>query len=320
VPQWMQGSAFSGEQQRDEPEFSYGLRGRMDERYDMVRSVRDKRYMYIRNYMPHRVYGQHVAYMFETPTTRVWQRLFEERKLNGPQRVFWRTKPAEELYDLWQDPHEIRNLVESPEHMETLARMRHALRQWTARVKDVGFLAEWEMHARAGDETPREMAQDKNRYDFDAVFTAAELATSLQENDLPEVVELLQHGDTDVRYWAATGLLAHGEAGVRAGHAILVAALSDDSPIVRIVAAEALGRFGSENDAEVALEVLLEYAQSQESYYLSMAAWNAIDHVDERARPSLRAIKALSVRAEPPSPRMGKYTSLLKRKTLADLQ
>ena len=74
-PDWMQGGAFCGKYETSEPEFSYGFRGRMDERYDLVRSVRDKRYMYVRNYMPHRPHGQHIAYMFETPTTRVWQQV-----------------------------------------------------------------------------------------------------------------------------------------------------------------------------------------------------------------------------------------------------
>ena len=34
----------------------------MDERYDMMRSVRDRKYVYIRNYMPHRAYGAKIDY------------------------------------------------------------------------------------------------------------------------------------------------------------------------------------------------------------------------------------------------------------------
>ncbi len=74
------------------------------ERYDCVRSVRDERYVYIRNYMPHEIYGQHIAYMFETPTTRVWRELFDAGKLNAAQSRFWQEKPAEELYDLERIP------------------------------------------------------------------------------------------------------------------------------------------------------------------------------------------------------------------------
>ena len=100
-PEWMQGGAFCGKYAAPEPEFSFGFRGRMDERYDLVRSVRDKRYMYVRNFMPHRPHGQHNAYMFETPTTRVWRQLFDEGKLNAAQSRFW------------QQPKEARGAVRS---------------------------------------------------------------------------------------------------------------------------------------------------------------------------------------------------------------
>ena len=45
----------------------------------------DERYVYVRNYMPHRIYGQHLGYMFETPTTRVWKELHDDGKRELPQ-------------------------------------------------------------------------------------------------------------------------------------------------------------------------------------------------------------------------------------------
>jgi len=30
--------------------------------------------------MPHKIYGQYIAYMFQTPTTQVWKRLYPKRK------------------------------------------------------------------------------------------------------------------------------------------------------------------------------------------------------------------------------------------------
>ena len=62
-PQHMQGHAFMGTEEAPAQEFGYGFRGRMDERYDMVRSVVGKKFIYIRNYMPHKPYGQHVSYL-----------------------------------------------------------------------------------------------------------------------------------------------------------------------------------------------------------------------------------------------------------------
>ena len=125
-PEWMQGHAFLGQHAAPPQPYLYGFRGRMDERYDMVRSVRDERYVYIRNYMPHLIYGQYVDYMFQTPTTRVWKRLYDEGKLTPAQTHFWQPKPPEELYDLQNDPDEVHNLAGSPEHREVLERMRKA--------------------------------------------------------------------------------------------------------------------------------------------------------------------------------------------------
>ncbi|HTM48557.1 MAG TPA: sulfatase, partial [Bryobacteraceae bacterium] len=107
-PRYMQGSAFAGARAGAPRQYNFGFRGRMDERYDMVRSVRDGRYVYIRNYMPHKIYGQHIDYMFQTPTTSVWKKLYDEGKLQPPKTYFWETKPPEELYDLENDPDEVR--------------------------------------------------------------------------------------------------------------------------------------------------------------------------------------------------------------------
>src|SRR5262245_65538208 len=110
----------------------------MDERYVMVRSVRDKRYVYIPNYMPHRIYGQHVAYMFETPTTQAWKRLFDDGKLRPPQTYFWQVKPAEELYDLEHDPDEVHNLAGSPQQHEMLNRLPAAMQEEILKNSAVG--------------------------------------------------------------------------------------------------------------------------------------------------------------------------------------
>jgi arylsulfatase A-like enzyme len=88
-PKYLQGSAFLGKYASQSPEYIYGFRDRMDERIDISRSVRDQRYSYIRNYMPHRPQGTYLAYMFQTPTTRVWKDLFDQGQLDDIQSRFW---------------------------------------------------------------------------------------------------------------------------------------------------------------------------------------------------------------------------------------
>src|SRR5262249_13633249 len=54
-PDYFQGSAFLGKFEAAPRSFVHGFRGRMDERIDLVRSVRDQQYVYLRNYLPHKI-------------------------------------------------------------------------------------------------------------------------------------------------------------------------------------------------------------------------------------------------------------------------
>jgi arylsulfatase A-like enzyme len=319
APDWMQGTAFCGKFEAAEPTFSYGFRARMDERYDLVRSVRDKQFMYVRNYMPHRIAGQHVAYMFQTPTTQVWQKLFQQGKLNAAQSAFWQPRPIEELYDLKADHDEVRNLAGQHEYESVITRMRNAHEAWERRIKDVDLLSEWEMHARSKGSSPYDVGHSPGKYNFDAVFSAAKLATSGQSSDLPNIVELLQDSDSAVRYWAAIGILVHGKDSVAIAHDQLRAALTDSSPIVRITAAETLGRFGTNDDTAAALNVLLQYARAEADAFLAVAAWNSLDYLDDRAKTAKKAIQSLSPDPLEPPPRYGGYGRRLKEQTLVGL-
>ena len=312
-PEWVQGRAFAGAHAAPPREYVFGFRGRMDERTDSVRSVRDKRYVYVRNFMPHRIYGQHLNYMFQTPATRVWKKMFDDGKLQGPQAIFWGAKPAEELYDLQADKDEVRNLAGSAEHREVLERMRAALRGWMLETRDVGLLPEGEIHARAKGSTPYEMGQDKAKYDLPRVLEVAELASNGQAGAAGEMTNRLSDSDPAVRYWAATGLLARGSAAVGPARDKLAAALKDESPFVRIVAAEALGRFGSADDAKAALDVLIDLADvKRNGVYVAMPALAAVDALGEKAAPAKDRIAALPT-AEPAStdPRMREYVPRL---------
>ena len=321
-PAYMQGGAFMGKYAAEPSEFLFGFRGRMDERYDMVRSVRDKRYVYIRNYMPQRIYGQYLNYMFQTPTTQVWHRMFHAGQLDEQQSYFWQEKPTEELYDLNSDPDEVNNLATSKGHTEILARLRAAHRDWVFRVRDVGFLPEAEIHARAAYSTPYTVGHDSNGFDLERIFAAAQLASRRKVDDVPELLSLLDDQDNAVRYWAALGLLNRWPA-IESPEVLakLRAALADDSKNVRVLAAEALGRFGSDSDLQPSVDVLLELANIEEhGLYISMFALNSLDQLDNKAAGSVDIIRALP-RKSPNNPaRLGNYVPRLLDKIVADLE
>lgn len=309
---WMQGHAFAGAHEAKGRDYNFGFRGRMDERVDLVRSVTDGRYVYLRQYLPHRIYGQHIAYMFQTPTTRVWKGLFDEGKLNEAQSHFWQEKPAEELYDLTSDSDEVTNLAGSADHAEILTKLRKAHEDWEREIRDVGFLPEAEVHARSGGSSPYEMGHDPAKYDFDAIFGSARLASSRKSEDLPKIVELLASPDSGVRYWGATGLLIQGETGFAAGKEALRKALDDTCGSVAIVAAESLGRFGEDGDREKALALLLEKGdQAKGNVFEAILAVNALDYLGKAADPVRDAILALPAKPGNPAPRVDGYVGNL---------
>ena len=314
-----QGHAFAGDYETESPSYSYGFRGRMDGRYDLMRTALDGRYIYIRNYAPHRIYGQYVNFMFVTPTTQNWYDLYHAGKLNEAQSHFWKTKPAEELYDLENDPDEVNNLASSLKHSEVLLRLREAHQAHMRDTLDLGFLPEGEIHSRSKASTPYEMARDGDKYPFEKIFAAAELAASLA-HETGQLTALMEDDDSAVRYWGALGLLMRGSDTVNAQADALRKTLADQSPYVRIVAAEALGRYGNEDDVAQALTVLKSAARPEtQSNFVCIAALTAIDHMDKRAAPIRKIITELPQRHPRALPRTEKYIGNLKVKILEDL-
>jgi arylsulfatase A-like enzyme len=311
-PEWMQGHAFMGRHPAPPQPYVYGFRGRMDERYDMIRSVRDTRYVYIRNYMPHRIYGQHVSYMFETPTTAVWKRLADQGKLEPPRTYFWQTKPPEELYDLTSDRDEVKNLAADPAHRQTLERMRRAQRDLALRIHDVGFLPEDEIHSRSAGSTPYEMGHDPKKYPLERILAAAELAAGFDSAAVPGLRQALADPDSAVRFWGATGLLARGRAAVEPARTELRKALADAAPSVRITAAEALAAHGAADDLEPALAALAGLADAgKNGVFVSIRALIALDELGSKAAPVLSRVKDAGKAYKAPSQRLGEYVPRL---------
>lgn len=284
----------------------------MDERFDLVRSVTDGRYVYIRNYRPDKIYGQHIDYMFQTPTTRVWKRLHDDGKLTPAQDTFWKTKQPEELYDLQADPDEINNLAASPDHADTLKKLRAALREHTARIRDVGFLPEGEMNRRSAGTTPYDLGHDPAKYPFERILDTAELASLLKPEAIPALQRALTDSDNAVRYWAVLGLLMRGAEGVNAAHGELVKALEDAPPDVRIAAAEALGRYGSEADVQRVLPLLGRLADwSKNDVFTTMAALNALDALGPKAASLRDRVSRLPAKGPVPDARYSSYVPRL---------
>jgi len=319
-PEYMQGHAFAGGDVSVQPGLLYGARGRMDARIDLVRSVRDERFVYLRNYMPHLPHGQHLAYQMETPTTRIWEQMYREGKLNSVQAYFWGPKAPEELYDLETDPYETKNLANDPEYSRELAYFRQALDVQILGTRDVDFAPEPMLRALTGT-TPYEFRNDPLRYPIKRILETANLAASLRPQDTNTLVERMSDPNAVIRYWAALGVRMRGADAVADAREAFRSLADDSEPVVRVVAAEALAAFGEANDVAPAVESLLKMADIR-TYEITLVcfALNALDYLDEKARPWLDQIKALPTAESNIPERYRSYVPRLIEKILNDLK
>ncbi|HYF35516.1 MAG TPA: sulfatase, partial [Prosthecobacter sp.] len=145
-PQGMQGQLFLGRNAEPPREYVFGARDRCDETVFRMRTVRDKRYRYIRNFTPDRPFLQPNEYKErQYPVWNLLKQLAAEEKLTPAQAALAAPNmPEEELYDLETDPHQIQNLAASPkpEHQTALTRLRGVLQTWIQETNDQGRVPE----------------------------------------------------------------------------------------------------------------------------------------------------------------------------------
>src|SRR6185503_2287364 len=140
VPRKMEGKVFLGDHAARPKEYVFGERDRCDETVFRFRTVRDARYRYIRNFTPERPFFQPNDYKERSyPVWNLLKELNAQGKLTPVQaKLCAPTMPAEELYDLENDPHEINNLAASPEHQKVVKRLRGVLEKWIKDTNDQG--------------------------------------------------------------------------------------------------------------------------------------------------------------------------------------
>jgi len=281
IPQHLQGRAFAGPAKAPPNDFVMITRDRMDERYDMMRSIMDSRWLYIHNYRPDLPYVQPLEYMFRARGYQSWARVARQGKLTPATAQFWGEKPTEELYDTLADPDSVKNLAGDPAQRETLQKMRAALEQRVLEIKDNGFIPE------GSPLEGYEASHKAGAYPVERAFALANMASARDPANLPKLIEALNDEAEPVRWWAAQGCAMLREKATPAESA-LRKRLEDPSGAVQVAAAEALARAGK---PEAALPVLERWLRNTEAPFFALQAANVLDRLGESARPALPAIK-----------------------------
>ena len=289
IPDHLQGRAFLGESLTPARKYVYGARDRMDERYDIIRAVRDARYRYVRNFEPLKPYYQYMNTPEKGATMREIRQAESSGSLTDIGALFSAgVKPVEELYDLQEDPHEVRNLAADPRHQDTLSEMRKALSAWQNEVGDIGLIpeAEIEIQEAAAGSRFDILHGDPSSETKLAKLVAIATKASQGIESLDDLLAGLGESDPSIRYWSATGIGNIGPPAAAARESIKLA-LKDTSPSVRVAAARAAARLG---EPEPALNVLVRELKGDHQW-ARLASAIVLDEMDEQARPALPALR-----------------------------
>lgn len=316
VPPHMQGQVFLGDEAAEPREYVFAARDRMDERYDIIRAVRDKRYKYIRNYEPYRPYDQYLNYPEHWPVLMDMRRVQREGKLKGPEKLFFQqSKPLEELYDLEVDPHEIHNVADSPEYRRVLERMRRAHDEWMIETEDLGLVPEVEIELWLKPGGKREKRSGSVPYkslpgkDGEIAFLGKSLNDWIADlrgtnpfvrlkairmlgeagpEAAPVLIEALDDPDSAVVYWAEVALGNLRPQGADAEKP-LYADLTSPVASIRLGAAYALAKWGRAGDV---LPVLLD-ATIDSDPYVRLYAVQVLEAMGPAAAPAKKQMQAL---------------------------
>ena len=244
IPKSMQGQAFLGKNLKPERDYVFLARGRMDERYDIQRGVRSKRFKYLRYYEPKKAFIQYMNTPEGGPLMTELRKAEKEGTLKPEgQQLIASTKPTESLFDLSKDPMEFNDLANDPSMKEELERFRVVHDRWMKKVLDVGLIPEGIMRSweKKNDQSIYKWVRTQKDF-YDELLL---MSSTANEKILSEG---LSHPNEAVRYWAGQGLYNLDKKIKKATVERLNQKLNDPVINVSISAARALLRHESQSE------------------------------------------------------------------------
>ena len=297
VPEYMQGIPFLAVNEGTPArEIVYGTRDRVDEVFECSRSVRDRRWLYIRNYHPHLSWNQPSVFsdLGEIRNEITGFAAKNGESLSIAQKHYaGPMKAVEELYDCRADPQNTRNLLlgkMTPEVKENLLRLRKSYIATRQEIGDCGALPESEMRRMVtGEGKPMRdiiLGATNHKPDLKAAWRSAD---KVGMADSTELIKGLRSGDVSGRYWAIIGL-RHQSFGDTGLHAKVVDFLDDVAPAVRIETAAWLAHFPKYR--KLALQGLVKDLGNGD-WAVALRACRAIELLGERAKSVLPVMRSL---------------------------
>ena len=306
IPKYMQGVPFLGKAAGEiaPRQYAFGTSDRVDEAFEFSRSVRGRKYLYIRNYLPHLPLIQPNFY---TDQSEIMQELIAAREEGGLgviQKKFWEPRRmAEELYDVESDPHQVKNLVYNTDLNDVLVEMRSAHQDWMRRTHDTGMMPETYMYRTLGDRKPYDTALDPDVLPIDRFL---EIAEAGREGNFDLLHQTLTEDQPLLQFWSLNNLQYYGvEAGLSASE---LQQLIDRSkaPEVKMAALPLLCELG---DCSRHLPMLVDYINGDDPQAMLMAA-RTYQLLGDRVAPLNESVKSLYPELEEIAQDWSKYYKL----------
>jgi len=265
VPDQMDGLAFLGKgttakelASRDE---AFGYADRFDEKYDFVRTLRKGNWKYIRNYQGFYPDGLQNNYRYRMLAFAEWRELHKAGKLNAAQTQFFEARPAEQLFDLSKDPHEVSDVAKNPDNQTVLKEMRARMTEKVKAIHDLSFYPESHMVGKAlGDGVAYGTRHAK---EINRLVDIADLGLMPFAKASKSLAKAMESENPWERYWACITASLFGDvAKPLVSNAKKL--LSDDNLMVRVRAAEFLGSIKAVDPMPTIVGVLNESVSSQE--------------------------------------------------------
>ncbi len=144
-PSYMDGKAFLGLYTSKPRSYVYGSSDRFDAHTDRIRSVRNKQYLYLKNYHSALSKYKDLDYRKQLPLMQEMLELQNNNRLNHIQGIWFESKTNEELYDCVSDPFNLNNVAGNPKYAEILEELRSKLVLKSKKQKDFAEIPESEM-------------------------------------------------------------------------------------------------------------------------------------------------------------------------------
>ena len=258
VPPQMDGHPFLGagvsQALRDSRQEAFGYADRFDEKYDQVRTLRKGQYEYVRNYQPFNFDGLQNNYRYRMLAFEEWRELFQAGTLNDVRSQFFQSRPPEQLFDLSEDPHEVRNLADDPTYADVLTELRQRMNTIVRELPDLSFYSE-SVLAEQAFENPVAFGES-HREQIAQLADIADLQLAPFDEAAHGIGAALTSADPWQRYWGLIVCSSHGADASRFVDAARSLATGDAEGLVRVRAAEFLGLISAADPQPVMLDAL----------------------------------------------------------------